>query len=296
MRTNWKFPAYFGGLVLALVATAVSCSDESTAPQRMSAKGESVPVQQKTQNPQDKYDWPGKYHTDALAYVYSKLARANRASSKPEKCRIAIGALKEFNKSFSKDGKSTGIADDFLSVDPCTQIDVAGGVPSLTPALNPAGTGLSPKAISMVQQIMSVISSNPSAGAVVSAVTGIENDARSSLSAAEAGAIISMGSVARSSAQYWSANSAKWRELSSNKGMAFNQLSIGSTAFFPNVATPPNTPQYTLGSDCCRIGAADVSAFISSLITGWWMGSFDLELSAVRATIASIIAALQLLK
>jgi hypothetical protein len=40
------------------------------------------------------------------------------------------------------------------------------------------------------------------------------------------------------------------------------------------------------------IGKADAIAFLSSLIAGWWMGAMDIEISAVRAAIASMMAAL----
>ena len=73
MRTKWKFPVYFSGLVLAITATAVSCSKDSTAPQSQSV---SSAVAQKAPEAQVNPSWAGTYHTDALAYVYSKLSNA----------------------------------------------------------------------------------------------------------------------------------------------------------------------------------------------------------------------------
>jgi len=194
--------------------------------------------------------------------------------------------LREFNKSFSKDGKSKGVADDFLNAeDPC-------GVNGLTTAQVPAGTpaGLSPKAAAMIREIPGLFDSGASAATIVSRVTTIENEANKSLSATEAGAVVSVGAVAISSAQYWNTNLTSWRGISSG-GVASNlQLPTTARSSISLVNTGTNAPMAALSMDV-SIGKADLVAFVTSVLAGWWLGGFDLEVSAIRAVIASMMAA-----
>jgi hypothetical protein len=297
MRTNWKFPVYFGALVLALTATVVSCSKDSTAPQGQSASANAHLVQQKAQDAQASYKWPGKYHTDALAHVYSKLAQANKRGTKAEKCRVAIAALKEFDKSFRKDAKSTGVADAFLSDEVCGPPGATGDIPQFggQSGPSPAAAGFSPLAASMLDQIRNITSTHTSSASIVSTVAGIQNSAAAKLNPAEAGAVTASGSVAISSAEYWDANADNWRGLSSTPGVIRNQLYTTANADGSRSAVAPTRPRTSISAGCCEIGYADVTTFISSLLYGWWSGIFDLEQAAVRATIASIIAALRLM-
>lgn len=287
MRIKWKYPVFLGGLLMALAATAVSCSKDSTSPGSTAVVREDRHLsQQKMQDLQDKYGWTGRYHTDALAHVYGRLSRRTSVSSRSEKCRTAVSALKEFNKSFSKDGKSKGIPDDFLSDNLCNGT----GLPPVNqpPANLTTRSTLSPKAVAMLQQIQNLFDSGASAPAIVSSVNAIENAASGTLSTAEAGAVVSLGSVAISSAQYWDTNLANWRSLSSSGGAAYNQA---PTSIRPTLLHPtPGAPSYSMLSEM-SIGKVDAIAFFSSLLAGWWMGAMDIEISAVRAAIASMMAA-----
>jgi hypothetical protein len=295
MRTNWKFPVYFGALVLALTATVVSCSKDSTAPQGQSASANAHLVQQKAQDAQASYKWPGRYHTEALVNVYSKLARANKQSTKEEKCRVAIAALKEFDKSFRKDAKSTGVADAFLSDDVCGPAGATGDIPQFggQPGPSAADAGFSPVAASMLDQIRNVTSTHATSSSIVSTVTGIQNAAAAKLNPAEAGAVAALGSVAISSAEYWDANADSWRGLSPTPGVIRQQLYTTET-YGSKSAVPLARPRTSMLADCCPgVAAADITTFASALLFGWWTGAFDLEQAAIRATIASIIAALR---
>ena len=285
MRMKWIYPMYFSGLVVAIALTAVSCSRDSTSPQTPAA---TTPVPhvtyQKLPDILASYSWPGRYHTEALAHVYAKLSRGNKLSSKLEKCLIGVRALKEFNRSFSKDGKTKGIADNFISDDLCNGDLNQHGPVADAQAEN---SGFSPQALSSFHQILNVLDSNTPATAMVSAINGIESAASKALGPSEAAAVVSLGSVAISSAQYWNANSGKWKALSS--GGAPNQLIAGNRPSAAVLFVPPGTsPRQTLGNDILR---ADASAFLSSILLGWWMGAVDLEVSVVRAAIASMLAA-----
>ena len=207
MRFKWEYPVFLG-LLSAVAATVVSCSKDSTSPENaVITREEPQLAQQRLLDLQDKYGWAGRYHTDALVHIHNKLSHGNSATSKADRCRAGIVALKEFNKSFSKDGKSKGVDDQFLAnEDPCAS--------SFSTTLQTGtSSGLSPKGAAMLRQIADLFDSGASSATIVSKVKTIESDANESLSAFEAGAVVSAGSVAISSAQYWNANLASWRGL-----------------------------------------------------------------------------------
>jgi hypothetical protein len=156
-----------------------------------------------------------------------------------------------------------------------------------------AGTGFSPQAASMLDEIGNVTNSHTSSSSVVSTVTGLQNSAAAKLSPTEAGAVTALGSVAISSAQYWEANADKWRGLSSTPGAIRKQISITGTGYTKSAGLLAK-PRTSLSSDCCQgIASADITTFISSILQGWFTGVFDIEQAAYRATVASIIVALR---
>ena len=289
MRMNWKLPVYFGALALALTATVVSCSKDSTAPQGQSMSADARVARQKTQDTQASNKWAGKYHTDALEYVYSKLAQTNRHGTKAEKCRVAVAALKEFDKSVRKDGKSTA----FVSDDVCGPPGSTGDVPEFGESVTSfAGTGFSPVAASILDQIQSVTKSYSSSSSVESAVTGLQNSAAAKLNPSEAAAVAALGSVAISSAQYWESNAEKWRALSPGPGVIRKQ--INATGADGAKSPFPARPRALYSSYCCEgIAAADISTFASAILQGWFLGAFDLEQAAYRAAVASMIQGLR---
>lgn len=294
MRKKWKLPVYFGALVLASTATIVSCSKDATAPVRQSTLAGAQPDQQKSQE-QERYKRAGKYHTDALAYVYSKLAQANKRGTKTEKCRVAIAALKDFDKSFRKAAGSTPLSVAFPSDDVCAPVGATGDIAAFGAQSGPsfAGSRFSPLAGSMLEQIQNVSSYSTSSSSIASSVTAIQNSAAARLNPAEAGAVTALGSVAISSAEYWNANADKWRGLSSGTGAIHKQISTTQTDGTKSAVLPAG-PRASAASGCCAgIAAADISTFAGALLQGWFLGAFDLEQAATRATVASIIAGLR---
>ena len=284
MRFKWEYPVFLG-LLSAVAATVVSCSKDSTSPgQSVAVRDEPQLAQQKLLDLQDKYGWAGKYHTDALVHIHNKLSH-NSASSKSDKCRAGIVALKEFNKSFSKDGKSKGVDDHFLAnEEPCAS--------SFSTTLQTGtSSGLSPNGAAMLRQIGDLFDSGASSATIVSKVEAIENDANENLSAFEAGAIVSAGSVAISSAQYWNANLASWRAGSSAGASASLQLPLIGRSSISLVNPAANAPRSEESVDS-GIGKVDFIAFVSTLLAGWWMGGWDIEVAAIRAVIASMMAAM----
>ena len=287
MRFKWEYPVFFG-LLVAVAATVVSCSKDSTSPTPAAViRDEPQLAQQKLLDLQDKYGWAGKYHTDALVHIHSKLSHGNPAASKADKCRAGIVALKEFNKSFSKDGKSKGVDDEFLAnEDPCASTF------STTLQIG-TSSGLSPKGAAMVRQIADLFDSGASSATIVSKVKAIENDANESLGGFEAGAVVGAGSVAISSAQYWSANLASWRTPSPAGTSASLQIPLIGRSSVSLVNPAAGGPRLDESAESGGgIGKADFTAFVTSLLAGWWMGGWDIEVAAIRAVIASMIAAM----
>lgn len=286
MRFKLEYPVVLG-LLVAVAATVVSCSKDSTSPTPATViRDEPQLAQQKLLDLQDKYGWAGKYHTDALVHIHNKLSHGNSATSKADKCRAGIVALKEFNKSFSKDGKSKGVDDQFLAnEDPCASTF------STTLQIGPS-SGLSPNGAAMVRQIADLFDSGASSATIISKVKAIENDANESLSGFEAGAVVGAGSVAISSAQYWSANLASWRTASSAGAPASLQIPLIGRSSISLANPAANGPRRNESAESGGgIGKADFTAFVTTLLAGWWLGGWDIEAAAIRAVIASMMAA-----
>jgi hypothetical protein len=286
MRTKWRFPVYFSGLVLAITVTAVSCSRDSTAPQPQSV---STAVRQKAPEAQVNPSWAGTYHTDALAFVYSRLSKTGNLGTQSATCRIAVAAMKEFNKSYRKQNGAIGVADAFLTDDVCKPVNSAGDVRAFdneTPSY--ARAGLSPQAAAMLEHIRRAIASGAGATSIVSTVNAIQNMAVATLVPAEAAIVAGAASLAISSTDYWSANSHNWRGLSPVYGGLRTQLY--TTA---GIGTGIRTSVVDDGG--CGIASADVTSFITSILYSWYFGPVGWEEAAVRAAIVSALAGLKCL-
>jgi hypothetical protein len=145
----------------------------------------------------------------------------------------------------------------------------------------------------MLYQIEALFDTDASLPSIESSVYAIESSAAATLSADEAGAVVGAGSIAISSAEYWDANLDVW---DSGGGIPlpeqYSRLSTRPGSVFSVLAGPPAAPRYGLSPLGKKILKADVSAAVSSLITGWWMGAADIEVSAVRAAAASAVVAI----
>ena len=286
MRTKWKFPVYFSALVLAITATAVSCSRDSTAPQPQSG---STAVPEKAPEAQVNPSWAGTYHTDALAFVYSRLSKTSNPGTQSASCRIAVAAVKGFNKSYRKQNGAIGVADAFLTNDVCNPVNAAGDIRAFdneTPSY--ARAGLSPQAAAMLEHIRRAVASGAGAALIVSTVNAIQNMAVATLSPAEAPIVAGAASLAISSTDYWSANSHNWRGLSPVVGGLRTQLYTSA-----GIGTGIHTSVVDDGD--CGIASADVTSFITSILYSWYFGPVGWEEAAVRAAIVSALAGLKCL-
>jgi hypothetical protein len=201
--------------------------------------------------------------------------------------------VKEFDKSYRKDDGSIGVEDAFISADQICGSAGSNTIPQFGSALTPSlSAALSPKATSMVQEILSATGSP---GLISAKVADIQSSAAASLSAKEAAAVAGLGSIAVSSTEYWAANSDNWRALSPNPRKISMQLSVTDNSGASRPAALPTHPRMSEMACCTSVALADASAFISSLLRGWWTGSFDWYFSAFNGLVASIIAAINLL-
>jgi len=285
MRMKWKLPIYFSGVVVAITAAAVSCSRDSTAPQPQSV---SSALPQKAPEAQLNPSWAGAYHSDALAFVYAKLSKTSNLTTQSATCRIAVAAMKEFNRSYRKPNGAVGVADGFLTDDVCKPVNAAGDIRAFdneTPSY--AGAGLSPQAAAMLEHIRRAVASRAGATSIVSTVNAIQNMAVATLSPAEAATVAGAASLAISSIDYWSANSSNWRALSPVSGRLRTQLY--TTA---GIGTGIRT---SVDADGCAIVSADITSFITSVLYMWYFGPIGWEEAAVRAGIVSAIAGLKCL-
>ncbi len=285
MRTKWKFPVYFSGLVLAITATAVSCSRDSTAPQPQSV---SSAVPQKAPEAQVNPSWAGTYHTDALAFIYSRLSKTSNLGTQSATCRIAVAAMKEFNKSYRKQNGAIGVADAFLTDDVCKPINGAGDVRAFDDTPSYARAGLSPQAAAMLEHIRRAVASTAGATSIVSTVNAIQNMAVATLNPAEAAVVAGAASLAISSTDYWSVNSHNWRSLSPLSGGLRTQL-YTTAGLGTGIRTSVGD------DDGCGIASADVTSFITSILYSWYFGPIGWEEAAVRAAIVSAVAGLRCL-
>jgi len=284
MRTKWKFPVYFSGLVLAITVTVVSCSRESTAPQPQSV---SSAAPQKAPEAQVNPSWAGQYHTDALAYAYSKLSKTGNVGTQSARCRVAIAAVKEFNKSYRKANGTTGVADAFITADVCNPVNAAGDIRAFADETTPSYStaGISPQATALLEQLRRAVGSHATPASIVSTANAIQSVAAATLIPTEAAIVAGAASLAISSEEYWSANAHNWRGLSPVSGGLRTQLYANEL---------PTGLRTSTSDDCCAgIAAADFAGFLQSVLYSWWFGPVGWEEAAVRGAIASVVAALR---
>lgn len=291
MRMKWKLPVYSSGLLLAVAATAVSCSKESTAPTNsMTAATSAHVTQQKLEDLQAEYGWMGRFHTEGLAYIYTKLSESPRAS-RADKCRIVANALREFARNFSKGPGSKGIAAGVVFEQPCDRSSQLSINQQLQADINPEGLrprgALSSAAVSLMDRMVSVFDSDASFSSTKAAIYNLQSIAAASLPAAEAGPVIGLGSIAISSANYWEVNYGVWSGNSLLQG-AYSRLAPAPSPV-ATILTGPSSgrPRFGLSPFSKGVLKSDVSTGARILVAGALAGVFDLEAAAFGATGAS---------
>jgi hypothetical protein len=276
MRTQTIWASVMLAGIVAMSAAAISCSPDSTAPSQNNLA--TTPVVTQARSLQEQYAWMGKYHNDALAFALTKI-KASKRTSKYDRCKVGLAALKEFQKSYRKEGRSAIFDDLSLTDGMCeaattTDLGVSaslGAVDRLRPVHD-----ISPAANDYMNQLLYQIDIAPTITALSFAVAKITNQAAETVAPLEAGAVAGTGSIEVSSASYWEANESSW---SSGTQIAY----ASGLEHLP--VSPVNQSARTR-----RIVRADVMAAIGVLVYDWWMGEAAIGKAAIKAAAASLIA------
>lgn len=200
-------------LVPVVVFAAVRCADSSvpSAPAAApTASAATAPLAARLTKLHEETDWIGKFHNDALRYVFTSLSRIPvKARSKRNICETARRAYAEFH--LSRRGTPVPASVDAQIEGVC----VGGASASVRSASvgTTAGTrrrDISPAAQTLMDQMADAIDGSTSFDDLNSRVSSIESEAASTLSYDEAADVFTLGSVALNSATYWANNVTEW--------------------------------------------------------------------------------------
>jgi hypothetical protein len=292
MRTRIRCAA----LSLAMAATTltvVSCKPDSTAPIDPPAVAGATILGKTSQSPAEQAAWIGKYHNDALAFALIRI-KQSRSSSRFGRCKTGLAALKEFQKAFRKSGGSVTFDDLSLTDGMCEAAEAANGGVARNVAV--AGSGLTPRrdisapAGGYMNQVESAVDAMTSVPGLTATVNSIDNSAAASLPGLEAAAVAGTGSIAVSSAEYWTTSGGGWN---GGTQLAYSKTS-GSTGAAIVGAPPTGGPRYDISARTRRIIKADVSAFIGVMVYEWWTGEVGVAKACIKAAAASLIAGVYL--
>lgn len=276
-RTIWVSVMLAG--IATMSAAAISCSPDSTAPLQSNHKTTSA-VTEQARSLKDQYAWVGQYHNDALAFALTKI-KASKRTSKYDRCKVGLAALKEFQKAYRKEGRSA-VFDDLTLTDGMCEVATATnfGVSASIEAIDNLRPrhDISPTANDYMNQLLYQIDVAPTILALSFAVAKITNQAAETVAPLEAGAVAGTGSIEVSSANYWEANESSW---SSGTQIAY------ASGLERLPVSPVNQSARTR-----RIIRADVMAAIGVLVYDWWMGEAAIGKAAIKAAAASLVAGL----
>jgi len=286
MRTRSNPVALMIAMIVGLSLTSVSCSPESTSPARGASEGEPSPAQNAI-SLQDQYAWTGKYHNDALAYAFTRI-KESKQLSKFDKCKTGLAALKDFQKAFRKSGGNAVFADLTLTDGMC---EAAGSVSnrvasakgfdpsSLTPLAD-----ISAAANDYMNQISYQVDIATSVEYLASSVSRIVKQAGATVAPLEAAAVATTGSIAVSSADYWTATEGTATDggpapYARSQNVSSDGMELG-----------PTTPAFGISPRSKRIIKADVAAAVTVLLAKWWAGEAAVAEACIKAAAASLIA------
>jgi len=287
MRTRSNPVALMIAMIVGLSVTAVSCSPESTSPVRI-ADNTGPAGLQAALSLHDQYAWTGKYHNDALTYAMSKIKESKKLS-KYDKCKVGLAALKDFQKAFRKAG-GNAVFDDLTITD--GMCETAGSLSNRVVAargvdareLRPS-TDMSVLGTDYMNQISYQVDIAPSLQSLVSAVSQIENQASISVTALEAAAVATTGSIAVNSANYWVANEGT---ATDNGAVPYARSSEQSVGTGDDLVSP----RFAIGLSprTKKIIKTDVAAAVGVLLKEWFAGEAAVAKACIAAAAASLIA------
>ena len=300
MRTRSACNAILLALTASTTVAISACAPDTTAP-LVTQETARLVTDRKVQDLRDRYDWIGKYHTDGLAFVYSRLKEnSGKPRKKDQLCKVAAKATKEFHRAARKGEVPAGFVDPALFSETCGTEGSTAPIGMNAQVPNPRGTAnqLSPLAASYLDQIANAINSATSRPALLNSLRSIEYSAVVNLPSDQAGLIVGTVSIAISSIDYWEANLDAWTSLPGAIATPYNRLA-GAVGI-----TPPSTPR-TIGSPrwwthpavrtYLRIVGIDAIGGGRVLYTTWAIGPIGWDAAAAMALWSSVSMCLSLL-
>lgn len=288
MRTRSNPVALMIAMIVGLSVTAVSCSPESTS--TVTAVSAAGPSELQTAlSLYDRYAWTGKYHNDALTYALLKI-RESKKTSKFDKCKVGLEAMKDFQKAFRKAGGNAVFDDLTITNGMCETAESLSSplvaarsldVPSFTPRAD-----ISALANDYINQISYQVDAAPSVDYVTQVVSAIVNQAGASVDALESGAVATTGSIAVSSASYWTSTEG----TATDDGPAPYARSANQSVGVPQDLTVRSV--IAISPRAKRIIKADVGAAVAVLLKEWFAGEAAVAKACIAAAAASLIAGL----
>ncbi len=204
-------------LVPLVVFGVVRCADSPAAPDRQAAAKSVLPqVAARLARLHAKYDSAGPIHNAALAYVLADLQRIPKnRRSRNNICETARRSFAEFHR--NRFGSELPAGSEAEMVKSCLS---AGGpaapLASLSFGGQPPHFDISQTAVDYMDQVAEAVDISASPADLDAHVSEIEAGAAANLSEEEAAAVVTVGAVTTSSAQYWAENLTAWLPFASS--------------------------------------------------------------------------------
>lgn len=297
MRTKSAYVAILLALAAGTALTVVSCTPDTTAPRAVAAAAP-MTTQAKVDDLRQKYDWIGKYHTDGLAYIYSKLSTSDgKVKTRADMCKLAAKALKEFHKAT----RGSDVPDALLGVsfqrEECPSESEVASSRQIVLSF-PAGASrrfdLSPEATGYIDRLGAVPESSTSQYEFLEQVNAIEFEAVATLPESEAAAVSAVASVARSSELYWEENLTSWSTMPGALPIPYSMEVSGGPEQLV-YASLSGWWDHPAVSGFRKVLAADILSGGRTAYLAWALGPIVWEAVAASALFGSVVAAAALL-
>ncbi len=278
----------------AIAFVALRCADAPNGPQPpavVAAPAIPTATDARLAALHDKYDWFGKYHNDALAFVLARLQKLPaKGRNIRETCEAARLAYNEFHR--ARFGKEVPPGADAAAAQDCA------GKKHPRPSLLPEDGSVRADVMSsggeaLINQIVDAVDASYNPAQLDATVAQIEQNALQSLSEDEAGAVVALGSIALSSVDYWQTNYAAWDEYAAG---TMYSIAAGSALTGRATALPQGgiaSPRLAFYETVKRAARGDAVAGAKAIFFSWAVGPFVYNAILAAAAWGSIAAVLQ---
>lgn len=255
--------------VIATVAGAIACNDgirKVAAPQAETAVHRSAAKDAPKGNP---FAYVGEEHNAEVDYVLREFSKKWKKNMKKADVCAALNAITK--KYLATKGRSAEVARFYSPDDPCKddQPSLLGKTAGLRTANAEYDPNFSSRAIDLVNEIQSIMSSSGNSGEVASRLGPINAEA-SGMAPNDAALVLGVSSIAYSSAAYWEANLDTWVTVYSQGGDP-GQLPFLRAPETTGLKTTGVLPQFNW-SGVGEVGWADVGGGIVGGIRGAFGG------------------------